>query len=118
METQPPAFSNGGNKGSGNLLSRNQAKRPGLINQAALFQLRFCLKLLDKLGYSSAATHVSAAIDALEHEARSEEELSDEQIAQDEHVRMVLDMFATQSKIADDRKRANGGDHDQEGSEE
>lgn len=70
-----------------------------LLNQAVLWHLKLCLKLLDRLGYYATAANVAAAIDALGAEALSAEEISDMDIAQEEHVRLILEMFSKNRRI-------------------
>jgi hypothetical protein len=69
-----------------------------------LWHLRVCRRILDLLRYHRAAAHVSAAIDALVESAKSEEEITEMDLAREDHVRGVLEMFRTHRKldVADD----------------
>jgi hypothetical protein len=64
-----------------------------------LWYLQTCLRLLDKLGYDVAAANVSAAIDALETEALSEEDLAEVDFEREERVRLLLELYEKHKSI-------------------
>lgn len=74
----------------------------GRLNRAVLWQLQMCLGLLDRLGYRVAAAYVSSAVDALTAEALSGGEISEMDLAREEHVNLVLAMFEKHGKVAAD----------------
>jgi KaiC/GvpD/RAD55 family RecA-like ATPase len=80
-------------------LAREIPKDAGRINQAVLWHLRLCRRLLDLLRYHRAAAHVSAAIDALVDSAKSDAEISELDLSREEHVEKVLEMFRKHRKL-------------------
>jgi hypothetical protein len=73
-------------------LGDNLPRKASLLNRALLWYLQTCLRLADKLGYQIVALHLATAIDALAQEAIPEQK-SDQEIAREEHTRLVLEMF-------------------------
>jgi hypothetical protein len=77
------------------------------LNRAVLWHLQLCLRLLDRLGYGLAATHVSSAIDALTNEAISEGEISELDLAREERVKLVLELFEKHGDSYKDESDSN-----------
>lgn len=73
------------------------------MNRAVLWHLQLCLRLLDRIGYHLTATYVSSAIDALTSEAVSAAEISEMDLAQEERVQLVLELFEKHGSIASDK---------------
>jgi hypothetical protein len=73
-----------------------------LIADAAQWQMKACLALLDKVGAVAAAAHLSQAIDALRREDDLEQ-ITEQQFLQEERIMQVLERFRR------DRADTDGG---------
>lgn len=82
----------------------------GLLNRAVMWHLQLCLKLADRLNYHMVGAAIATAIEELAKEALSEDELDAMDLAEEERVRVILQMFEKNRhiRVADDERP----DHD------
>jgi hypothetical protein len=86
---------------------RNKHSRYGFLNQAVLWHLQLCLRLLDRLGYQMSAVNVAAAIDSLISEAATEDEISKMDVDHGHQARLMLDIFEKHGQIHTDESEAS-----------
>jgi hypothetical protein len=81
----------------------------GRFNQAALWHLQLCARLLDRAGYHLPSAHVHSAIDALLRHAVSDEEISQLDLENDDRVHLALELFRKHGSMSmsDDQDSTN-----------
>lgn len=78
---------------------RSKPANVGRLNLAVLWHLQMCERILSRLGYQIAAAYVATAIDALNAEAMSEEEISEMDLAHEDRTKLVLELFKKHGNI-------------------
>jgi len=86
---------------------RKKHNRNGLLNQAVLWHLQVCLRLLDRLGYQMTAVNVASAIDALTSEATTEDEISKMDLDHGNQARLILDIYEKHGQIHTDETHSS-----------